>query len=190
MGTKRIAKSLASCGVALGILLTGTGVAQAAPAVNPAAAESISQVNSERELAKSLETLFEDVLIVDDRGNFVSYNEKAAVDLLGAEEASKLTAQIAEVQKQGQSRTAHVGGVPLAKAAAGQDFVNCMVQNSVLGLISGAISGAYAELIREKQWYELAEKIMPKLVKAGFAGGVVGLVGSLGASAVQCAFFD
>lgn len=189
MGTKKIAKSLTSCGIALGLLLTGTGLAQAAPVTSPAAAESISQVKSVRDLAKSLETLFEKVLVVDERGNFVSYNEKAAVDLLGAEEASKLTAQIAEVQKQSQSRTT-TGGVPISKAAAGQDFVNCMVQNSVLGLISGAISGSYAELIREKQWYELAEKIMPKLVKAGFAGGVVGLVGSLGASAVQCAFFD
>ena len=79
-----------------------------------------------------------------------------------------------------------MGTFNVARAASGQSFVQCMADKSILGLIGGMTSGVYVELIREKKFYELAQKIMPRLVKAGFAGGMVGLVGSLGVSAIIC----
>ncbi len=65
-----------------------------------------------------------------------------------------------------------------------------MIQNSVIGLASGIIGGAFYELIRQKAWNELAEALLPRLVRAGVTGGVAGVVVSLGVSAVQCAFFN
>lgn len=138
-------------------------------------------------LATDLQILFEEVMIVDDYG-VVSFNEARAAELLGPEAATDLSSQLTMSSGAG---LATVGGPKLlaSTASTGQSFVDCMVQNSVLGLVGGLVGGAYTELIRQQKWDELAEALLPRLVRAGFAGGVAGVVVSLATGAVQCSFF-
>jgi hypothetical protein len=166
--------------LALGLIAPA---ASAAP-VGDTPRAAVAAVGDERppaELASSLEALFEDAIVIDSSG-IVSFDEAKVADVVGEEEAAKLAASFRDTQAR--------GSLPQARAAAGNDFVNCMVENSVIGLVSGVVSGSFAELIREKKWDELAEKLWPKLVRSGFAGGVVGVAASLAAGAVQCSLFD
>lgn len=171
----------------LGIL--APPVAFAAPVTTAYAAtnQDPATVQGQQELSQTLETLFEEVMVIDESG-IVSYDEEKAVELLGAEEAAALTVQLeAAALPRTAGATADSGQV---RAAASNSFVDCMVENSVIGLVSGVVSGSFAELIREKKWDELAEKLWPKLVRAGVAGGVVGVAASLAASSVQCTIFN
>lgn len=180
-------KKKITTGVVAGILAFGLAaptVASAAPTSVHTSSSKVAVVSDEAHLASSLQTLFEEVLVIDEQGGFVSYDETAATKLLGADEARSLGRQIGLAQIQARS-----GKLP-AQTLAANDFVGCMVENSVIGLVSGVVSGSFAELIREKKWDELAKKLWPKLVKAGVTGGVVGVAAGLAASAVQCTFFE
>jgi len=168
----------------LAITLIGSGAAYAAPAAEPQIATVSTSASSAGHLADALETVFTEVVVFDDSGRLVSYDEGRAVELLGSTEAEKLTRQVEE------ARGLETGSASRVSAASSNSFVDCMVQNSVIGLVSGVATGAYAELIREQKWDELAEKLLPRLVRSGFTGGVIGIVGSLAAGAVQCSFFN
>ncbi|MBO0595062.1 hypothetical protein I2485_08625 [Nesterenkonia sp. E16_7] len=56
------------------------------------------------ELSSALQTMFEDMLVVDDEQGVVSYDEAAAIDLLGAETAGELGGQIAAASNAPTSR--------------------------------------------------------------------------------------
>lgn len=152
---------------------------------NTSAAVTVNSAQAEQEFTDTLERLFTEAVILDSEGNLVSYDEAAAVDIVGAEEAGKLTAAVQQAQNTQQMRNSG-----MATAAESQSFVDCMVENSVLGLVGGIASGSYAELIREKKWDELGEKVWPKVAKAGVTGGAVGVAAGLAASSVQCTFFN
>lgn len=137
--------------------------------------------SSTQELATMLESVFTKAIILDDHG-VASIDQDELRSVLGETEASKVINQLSASER----NSGKMGTFNVARAASGQSFVQCMADKSILGLIGGMTSGVYVELIREKKFYELAQKIMPRLVKAGFAGGMVGLVGSLGVSAIIC----
>lgn len=139
------------------------------------------EASSTQEFATTLEAVFTKAIVLDNSG-IVSIDENELRSILGDEEASKVIIQIsAAPQSSGKAGTLNT-----ARAASNRSFVDCMIDSSVLGLIGGMSSGIYAELIREKKFYELAEKIMPRLIKAGVAGGVAGVVGGLAVSAIVC----
>ncbi|MGO3884700.1 MAG: hypothetical protein ACTJHU_00250 [Mycetocola sp.] len=137
---------------------------------------------SAEELASGLEELFTEAIILDESG-IASIDEDKLRSLIGDAEASKILQQYDQATPQSSPRT-------MKAMAAKQSFVDCMVQNSVLGLITGISTGVYGEYIRKQQWQELAEKLLPRLVKAGVGGGVAGVVVGLAASAVQCSVFN
>lgn len=170
---------------ALAIAMIVPTAANAAPVVasQPASAVATRDVHNVNQLATGLETLFTEVITYDANG-VVSFDVQSATNLLGAEVAADLEQQLN--QKRAHSQSAP-GSMQLF---AQRSFVDCMVQNSVIGLVSGIIGGTFAELIRQKAWQELAEALLPRLVRAGVTGGVAGVVVSLGASAVQCTFFN
>lgn len=132
------------------------------------------------QLSTALESLFTDVITFDEHG-LTSFDVQNATELLGAEKALELDRQLREAS------VASLSGMTLM--ATGQAYVDCIVESSVLGLIAGLVTGSFVELIREKKWDELAKKLLPRLVKSGVTGGVIGVVGSLAASAVGCAIF-
>lgn len=137
---------------------------------------------STNELAATLESVFTDAIILSDSG-VVSVDRDKLRSILGDAEASKVIDQLL-VAEQG---VAWEGTLGIAQpAASGQAFVNCMVDKSILGLIGGMNGGIYAELVRKKEFYELAQKIMPRLIKAGVGGGIAGVVGGLAVSAILC----
>ncbi len=168
----------------LALALMGPGAAYAAPTDESHIVNESAGAASPEQLAGALETVFTEVVVLDESGRLVSYDEDRAVELLGEKEAAELTRQVEA------ARGLVAGPASRVAAASANSFVDCMVQNSVIGLISGVATGAYAELIREQKWDELAEKLLPRLVRSGFTGGVVGIVGSLAAGAVQCSFFN
>ena len=184
--TKKTRASVLSSGLAL-TLAVSCGV----PAANAMEAPSLdypatTAAGSEQaEFRDTLKSLFTEAVILDQNGNLVSYNENAAVKILGKSEASKLTNAVQQSQAQQKMRNSG-----MATAAEDQSFVDCMVENSVLGLVGGVASGAYAQLIRDKKWDELAEKVWPKVAKAGVQGGAAGLAAGLAVSAVQCTVFN
>ncbi|MGP5220770.1 hypothetical protein [Arthrobacter rhombi] len=170
---------------ALAFSVLGASPAMAAPTTSVASPTSSSTVltdNDVNALSNDLEVLFEEVITYDANG-VVSFNQARAEELLGAEQADEIRGQLSESQSSTLTRR---GATTMG---AGGEFVDCMVQNSVIGLVGGIATGAFAELIMEKRWQVLAEKLMPRLIKAGVTGGVVGVVGGLAASSVQCTVF-
>lgn len=158
-------------------------MAFAAPqtSTSPTAPVVSLEESSTQELAKTLENVFTKAITLDDSG-IASIDQNQLRAILGDKEASKVIGQLSATQQ----NSGKVGSLNTARAASGRSFVDCMVDSSILGLIGGMSSGIYAELIREKKFYELAEKIMPRLIKAGVGGGVAGVVGSLAVSAIVC----
>ena len=176
--------SILSAGLALTLAASfGVPAATASETNNSGASTTVAagSAQAEQEFTDTLERLFTEAVILDSEGNLVSYDESAAIEIVGEEEAGNLTAAVEQAQTQQQMRSSG-----MATASESQSFVDCMVENSVLGLVGGIASGSYAELIREKKWDELGEKVWPKVAKAGVTGGAVGVASSLAASSVQC----
>lgn len=147
-----------------------------------AAVEETAEARQTERLSTDLETLFTQVMTFDESG-VVSFDAEAATTLLGAEATADLQQQLAQGETYSeQSRMSMM-------ATTQQTFTECMVQNSLIGLVAGVATGAFAELIRDKQWDLLAKKLLPSLARAGFQGGIVGIVGGLALSSVQCTMF-
>lgn len=170
---------------ALAIAIIVPTAANAAPVIAPQQTSAIAVVDvlEVNQLATGLETLFTEVMTYDANG-LVSFDVQSATDLLGADVAADLEQQLNQKRANSLSFPASI------QMFAQLSFVDCMIQNSVIGLVSGIIGGSFYELIRQKAWNELAEALLPRLVRAGVTGGVAGVVASLGASAVQCTFFN
>ena len=170
---------------ALAIAMIVPTAANAAPVVAPQQTSTVAVVDvlEVNQLATGLETLFTEVMTYDANG-VVSFDVQSATNLLGAEVAADLEQQLN--QKRANSLSAPTSMQTLAQLS----FIDRMIQNSVIGLVSGIIGGAFVELIQQKAWQELAEALLPRLVRAGVTGGIVGVVASLGASAVLCTFFN
>jgi len=162
------------------VVPSAANAAPAAPSHQSSTVATADVAIDAGQLSTALESLFTDVITFDEQG-LISFDVQNATELLGAEKALELDRQLRE------SSVASLSGMTLM--ATGQAYVDCIVESSVLGLIGGIITGSFVELIREKKWDELAKRLLPRLVKSGVTGGVVGVVGSLAASAVGCAIF-
>jgi hypothetical protein len=165
--------------------MTVPTAANAAPMVAPqqtptVAAADVFEVN---QLTTGLETLFTEVITYDANG-VVAFDAQSATELLGSELAADLEQQLSQKIANSLSNSAS------RQMFAQQSFVDCMVQNSVIGLVSGVVGGAFIELVKQKAWTALAEARLPRLVRAGVTGGVAGVVASLAAFAVQCTWFN
>lgn len=175
--TKKISMLSASMAIALSTSL-GAPTAMASTTDTVGTPDAVATTSEEQEFTETLELIFTEVVVLDDDGEIVDYNEDMAVELVGEEAADELTEAVQQARQAGNTQP-----------RSSQSFVDCMVQNSVLGLVSGAASGAYAELIREKRWDELGQRIWPKVANAGVQGGAVGVAAGLAASSVQCTFW-
>lgn len=160
--------------------LFGTGVAQAVPSqVQTPDVAAVTLVDGsvvdQAALAKSLREIFTEVFVLNADGG-VAYNSVAAHRVLGEETAKTIDELIvtSSVSTRGVS----------------PNFLQCMFDSTVLGLVSGFVTGEFVALIERGEWMALAEKLLPKLVKAGVTGGVIGIAGGLAAGAVKCAFFS
>ncbi|MDJ0336625.1 hypothetical protein [Cryobacterium sp. PH31-O1] len=167
---------------AIAIALFVPTAAQAAPQTAPA--QFVAEASEVDILASSLETLFTDVITYDTDG-ISTYDVAAATELLGARQALAIETQLEQARASASSNTESN-----VTAKSSTNFVDCMVQGSVLGLIGGLVIGTLAELVRQKLWIELAEAVLPKLVRAGIGGGVIGIAGGLAVAAVQCSVFE
>ncbi|CBT77459.1 hypothetical protein ACTXJR_16685 [Glutamicibacter ardleyensis] len=113
----------------------------------------------------------------------VSVDSGKPRSILGDAEASKVINQLSVIEQ----GVAGKGALGIAQpAASGQAFANCIVGKNMLGLIGGMNGGIYAELVRKKEFYELARNIMLRLIKAGVGGGIAGVVCGLAVTAILC----
>ncbi|GAB3620973.1 hypothetical protein GCM10027417_22340 [Glutamicibacter endophyticus] len=166
---------------AIGLVVPSAALAAPGPDSSAIAYNATLKESSAEELARVLEDVFTDAIVLGDSG-IISIDQNELTSILGEKEAGKVIAALSSSRE----LNAPIGAFGVAKAAAGRSFVDCMIDSSVLGFISGMSSGIYAELIRKKEFYELAQRIMPRLIKAGVGGGIAGIVGGLAVSAIVC----
>ncbi|MBF4548691.1 MULTISPECIES: hypothetical protein [unclassified Pseudoclavibacter] len=184
----RLVMSATAATLAAAFFVPTTATASPSTTTFTAASSGAMTQGQEAELAQTLESLFEEALILGPDG-VVSYDQEKAASIIGEQEAADIGASLEAARAQGAGPQALQSSQARA-ASTGNAFVDCMVENSVIGLISGIVSGEIAELIRDKKWDEVAEKVGPKLVRAGVAGGIAGVAASLAAGAVQCSLFS
>ncbi|MCT6926120.1 hypothetical protein [Metasolibacillus sp.] len=150
---------------------------------------SAQQINNQQveELAKTLEFVFEKAAITDEFGNIIDID----IDMIEKEfgvspEIEMLKAEKEAFIKQTQPQCLSASPVSTLTAERGGDAVDRCIEDKVRNgygeLVTGAIIGAIIDDVLSKDFSSAAKK----LIKAGFRGTPIGIVGSLAGMFFSC----
>lgn len=139
------------------------------------------------ELAKTLEFVFEKAAIKDEFGNLVDFNITMIEEEFGATpEIEMLKVEREAFINHAQSKCLSSLSVSTFATERGGDAVDRCIEDKVRSsygeLITGAVFAAIIDDILSKNFTSAAQRIL----KAGFRGTAIGIVGSLSAMFFTC----